>query len=100
MTSLPYALQVQNHRLIVTTDIGGTDPDDEESMVHLLAMANDVDIEEASTVRCALRGESSARCTVSVPRQVSKGVIHLIAECCDAGSPALTSYRRIVIEVK
>lgn len=57
-------------------------------------------IEEVSTVRCTLQGETSARCTLSVPRQVSKGVIHLIAECCDAGSPALASYRRIIIEVK
>lgn len=34
-----------NQRIIVTTDIGGTDPDDEESMVHLLLVSNDVDIE-------------------------------------------------------
>lgn len=37
--------QSENRRIIVTTDIGGTDPDDEESMVHLLMMANDLDIE-------------------------------------------------------
>ena len=37
--------QQENRRVIVTTDIGGTDPDDEESMVHLLMMANDIDIE-------------------------------------------------------
>lgn len=37
--------QGENRRVIVTTDIGGTDPDDEESMVHLLMMANDLDIE-------------------------------------------------------
>ena len=35
----------EHRRVIVTTDLGGTDPDDEESMVHLLFMANDVDIE-------------------------------------------------------
>ncbi len=29
----------------MTTDIGGTDPDDEQSMVHLLMMSNDIDIE-------------------------------------------------------
>lgn len=34
-----------NRRVIVTTDIGGTDPDDEQSMVHLLLCANDIDIE-------------------------------------------------------
>ncbi len=32
-------------RVIVTTDIGGTDPDDEQSMIHLLMCSNDLDIE-------------------------------------------------------
>ncbi|NBB26885.1 DUF1593 domain-containing protein [Cellulophaga sp. BC115SP] len=34
-----------NHRLIVTTDLGGTDPDDTQSMIHLLVCANAIDIE-------------------------------------------------------
>ena len=33
------------HRVIVSTDIGGTDPDDVQSMVHLLAYADLFDIE-------------------------------------------------------
>ncbi len=32
-------------RLIVTTDMGGTDPDDTESMVHLLVCSNTLDLE-------------------------------------------------------
>jgi hypothetical protein len=32
-------------RLIVTTDMGGTDPDDTESMVHLLVCSNTIDLE-------------------------------------------------------
>lgn len=32
-------------RLIVTTDLGGTDPDDTQSMIHLLVCANAIDIE-------------------------------------------------------
>ncbi len=33
------------HRVIVSTDIGGTDPDDFQSMVHLLAYADCFDVE-------------------------------------------------------
>ena len=33
------------HRVIVSTDIGGTDPDDFQSMVHLLVYADVLDIE-------------------------------------------------------
>lgn len=32
-------------RLIVTTDLGGTDPDDTQSMIHLLVSSNAIDIE-------------------------------------------------------
>ncbi len=36
----------QNHtRIIVTTDIGGSDPDDIQSLVHLMVMLNDIDLE-------------------------------------------------------
>lgn len=45
-------------RIIVTTDLGGSDPNDIQSF------------------------------------------IHLILEVTDSGSPALTSYRRIVLETK
>ena len=33
------------HRVIVSTDIGGTDPDDFQSMVHLLVYGDVLDIE-------------------------------------------------------
>ena len=33
------------HRVLVSTDIGGTDPDDDQSMVHLLVNADRLDIE-------------------------------------------------------
>ncbi|MCF4102834.1 DUF1593 domain-containing protein [Gillisia sp. M10.2A] len=33
------------HRLIVSTDLGGTDPDDLQSMIHLLVSSNTLDIE-------------------------------------------------------
>ena len=37
--------QSDKHRLIVTTDLGGTDPDDIQSMIHLLVCSNAIDIE-------------------------------------------------------
>ena len=41
-----YPVLAQNNtRLIVTTDIGGSDPDDIQSLVHLMVMLNDVDLE-------------------------------------------------------
>jgi hypothetical protein len=39
------ALDGVRHRVLVTTDIGGTDPDDFQSMVHLLLYADVLDIE-------------------------------------------------------
>lgn len=39
------ALQGERHRVIVSTDIGGTDPDDFQSMVHLLLYADVHDLE-------------------------------------------------------
>ena len=35
----------QRHRVIVSTDIGGTDPDDFQSMVHLLVYSDSLDLE-------------------------------------------------------
>lgn len=39
------ALTGVRHRLLVSSDIGGTDPDDVQSMVHLLAYADSFDLE-------------------------------------------------------
>jgi hypothetical protein len=39
------ALNGHRHRVLVTTDIGGTDPDDYQSLVHLLLYADVLDLE-------------------------------------------------------
>ena len=39
------ALAGHRHRVVVTSDIGGTDPDDYQSMAHVLLYADDLDIE-------------------------------------------------------
>jgi hypothetical protein len=40
-----HAQAQQKHRILVSTDIGGTDPDDNQSMIHLLMYANQFNIE-------------------------------------------------------
>ena len=37
--------QSEKPRILISTDIGGTDPDDNQSMIHLLMYANEFDIE-------------------------------------------------------
>lgn len=39
------ALAGNRHRVVVSSDIGGTDPDDDQSMVHLLVYADSFDLE-------------------------------------------------------
>ena len=38
-------IQAEKTRVIVTTDIGGSDPDDQQSLVHLLTLLDRVDLE-------------------------------------------------------
>lgn len=45
MLADPLAAAAPKHRVLISTDIGGTDPDDDQSMVHLLACADSLDIE-------------------------------------------------------
>ena len=44
-TSMAQHKSSDKHRLIVTTDLGGTDPDDTQSMIHLFLCADRIDIE-------------------------------------------------------
>lgn len=37
--------EVVKHRILISSDIGGTDPDDNQSMIHLLMYSNEFDIE-------------------------------------------------------
>lgn len=45
LVALTALVSVGRNRIIVSTDIGGTDPDDNQSMIHLLMYANEFDIE-------------------------------------------------------
>ena len=50
---------LQKPRVIVSTDIGGTDPDDFQSMVHLLLYADVLDIEGLISSPFGLGGKSN-----------------------------------------
>lgn len=47
-----------------------------------------------------LDGDSSAQCTLQIPTDASGKSIHLILEVTDNGMPALTAYRRVVLNVE
>ena len=44
-SNLDIKLQAAKHRLVITTDIGGGDPDDLQSMVHAILLSNEFDLE-------------------------------------------------------
>ncbi len=57
-------------------------------------------LEEAGAFRgAALEGASGPRVTVRLP-DAATGTLHLVLEVTDAGSPALTRYRRVVLEIE
>lgn len=47
-----------------------------------------------------LDGNASPQCTLQVPADASGKSIHLILEVTDSGTPVLTAYRRVVLNVK
>ena len=47
-----------------------------------------------------IKYNDKSKCTIYIPKDAGNHNIHLILEVTDSGSPALTSYRRIVLEIK
>lgn len=66
-TDLSILVSAEKQRLIVTTDIGGTDPDDEQSLIHLLLLSNEIDIEG---IICGLAWESNGRIGINVVNSI------------------------------
>lgn len=50
----------ENSRLIVTTDLGGSDPDDIQSLIHLLVCSNMVDIEGIISSNAWVKGPDNS----------------------------------------
>lgn len=59
-------------------------------------------IPEAGTYKCEVKipNDDSNRIKIDLPNDSSGKTIHIICEVTDNGSPKLTSYRRIIVEVK
>ena len=55
---------------------------------------------EASTSECQIDTSYASKSRITIPKDAHSGIIHLIIECKDNGVPALTSYRRIIINIK
>ena len=49
--------------------------------------------------RIQLQGADLPECSVMIPDDAAGSVIHLVLEVTDSGTPALTSYRRVIINV-
>ena len=81
-------LNAQKHRLIVTTDIGGTDPDDEQSMVHLMVSANDIDIEAIICGLTWLEGKLGTGVVNSIIDAYDEDYPNLIIHDADYPTPA------------
>lgn len=47
-----------------------------------------------------INGQNKQKATISIPADASGKAIHIICEVTDNGTPALTAYRRIVINVR
>lgn len=80
------------HRLIVTTDLGGSDLDGDD-LVFKWSVYTDPG---------SYKGEvdsDKAICSVHVPMDAKGKNIHVILELTDKGTPALTVYRRMVLYV-
>lgn len=85
-----------NHtRMIVTTDIGGSDPDDIQSLVHLMVMLNDVDLEGIVSQHAWVPyGTGSDKIIASVINAYEKALPNLLVH--DKRYPGANAIRQMV----
>jgi hypothetical protein len=50
--------------------------------------------------RVDISGSETDKATLNIPSDAAGSTIHVICEVTDAGTPNLTSYRRVIVEVK
>lgn len=107
-------------RVVVLTDMGN-EPDDQMSFVRLLLYSNELDLEgliattstwqknkvQPETMRSLVAAYGEVRPNLlkhaagwmPTPRPCVNGVAHIVLAVTDDGSPALTSYRCIILSV-
>lgn len=86
------------HRLIVTTDLGGSDPDDIQSMIHLLVCSNVIDIEGLISSQAWVDGPDKTAKILEVVEQFGE-VLPTLNKHAE-GYPDLNRLRAIVNVVR
>ncbi|MEW6303272.1 MAG: nucleoside hydrolase-like domain-containing protein [Verrucomicrobiota bacterium] len=83
---------------LVTLDAGeSSDPDGQEMQ---FTWAHYPEAGTYSGPAVALNNATSPRASLTVPKGVSPGTVHLILTVTDKGEPALTRYARIILDVQ
>lgn len=83
------------HWLIVTTDLGGSDPDGDD-LVFKWSVYTDPGSYKGEV---KIDDSDKAKYSVHVPMDAKGKNMHVILELTDKGTPALTVYRRMVLDV-
>ena len=92
--SLAQISSADKNRLIVTTDLGGTDPDDIQSMIHLLLCSNVIDIEGLISSQVWMDDPDKTERIRTVVEQFGEVLPHLQKHA--KGYPSLSYLRSII----
>lgn len=79
---------------------GSMDPDGNALSYRWWQYAEPSDLPGDPSPKLAIANAEGADCTVTLPAVKAERTLHLILEVRDGGSPALTSYRRVLVTVR
>lgn len=92
----PIVMDVKSGEIISLDTSGSTDPDGDSIDIKWWIMPEAGD----TLPEGCLTFSKSGSANVTIPANYSDKEIHLICEATDSGTPALTSYRRVILKVK
>ena len=91
------ALAGHRHRVIESTDIGGTDSEG-NALDYRWWQYQEAD-SYGGTIK--IKNANKQRASFKVPKDAKTGeTIHVVIEITDSGTPPLTRYKRVVAEIK
>lgn len=93
---LPLIIKGKSGKVITLKAGESTDPDNDRLRYRWMYYKEPGSYEGSFEIR----GEDSAECSFTIPRDASGKTLQIILEVTDSGVPALTSYRRIIVNVK
>ncbi len=91
----PLSISVQAGDKITFDASSSSDPDGNDLSYNCF-FYNEICNAEGATINLS---DDKAKCEVCIPRQLRGRTLHLILEVLDNGTPSLTSYKRIIINV-